>query len=124
MTTGKDPSDTVVEKKWASSFIYGLVPARVDVSQECSNGIASAERKFSFPNMLVNTLTLGIYLPQSVRVTCAAQGSMSATTQSPANVDYTVPAGATQSELRSVLNTATIQSSITQKTTQVHITSR
>jgi hypothetical protein len=74
--------------------------------------------------MLVNTLTLGIYLPQSVRVTCAAQGSMSATTQSPADVDYTVPAGATQSELRSVLNTATIQSSITQKTTQVHITSR
>lgn len=124
MTTGKAPSDTVVEKKWASSFIYGLVPARVDVSQECSNGIASAERKFSFPNMLVNTLTFGIYLPQSVTVTCAAQGSMSATTQSPTDVDYTVPAGATQSEIRSVLNTATIQSSITQKTTQVHITSR
>jgi hypothetical protein len=72
------------------SFIYGLVPARVDVSGGCPNGTAAAERKFSFPNMFVNTLTLGIYLPQNVTVTCPAEGSMSATEKLPAEVQETL----------------------------------
>ncbi len=77
MTTGREASNTVVEKKWAPAYLYGLVPARVDVSDECTNGIATAERKMSFLNMLVSGLTLSIYSPQSVTVTCAG-GSMSA----------------------------------------------
>ncbi len=84
MTTGKAPSSTVVEEKWEPSYLYGLVPAEIDVSDECPNGIASAERDFPFLNMLVNTLTLGIYLPQHVTVTCAADGSMSAGAAPPA----------------------------------------
>jgi len=118
MTTGKQPSNTVVEKGWTSSFIYGLVPARVDVSSECPNGIASAERTFSFPNMLVNTLTLGIYLPQSVTVTCAAEGSMSAAATS---MEFSLPADATQAELQRVLDAAALQSSIAQKPAQVRL---
>jgi hypothetical protein len=121
MTTGKEPSNTVVEKGWASSFIYGLVPARVDVSNECPNGIASAERTFTFPNMLVNTLTLGIYLPQSVTVTCAAEGSMSAA-KTP--LEFRLPTDATQAELQRTLSTAAFQSSIARKPVQVRLTAK
>lgn len=122
MTTGKEPSNTVVEKGWAPSFIYGLVPARVDVSQECPNGIASAERKFSFPNLLVNTLTLGIYLPQSVTVTCAAEGSMSAAAELPAQMTFTLPEDATRADVRETVDTAALQSSLTQTPARIRVT--
>lgn len=110
MTTGKDASNTVVQEKWASSFLYGIVPAQIDVSNECSNGIASAERKFSFPNMLVNTLTLGIYLPQNVTVTCAAEGSMSADKAVPGRMTFTLPEDATRTDVRATLDAAAVHS--------------
>ena len=72
VTTDRTAGDTVVHKKWASSYLNGLVPAKLDVSTQCPSGIAAAERKFTFLNGLVSTLTLGIYLPQNVRVTCAS----------------------------------------------------
>ncbi|WP_162862909.1 Bor/Iss family lipoprotein [Salinibacter ruber] len=122
MTTSKEPSNTVVEKKWATSFLYGLVPARIDVTQECPNGIASAERKMSFPNMLVSTLTFNIYSPQSVRVTCAADGSMSSASESLTEAGFTLSADATQSEIRYVLNSAALQSSLTQESERVRVT--
>ena len=89
MTTGKEASNTVVEKNWTDSFLYGLVPARVDVSDECPNGIASAKRKLTFPNMLVGGLTLNIYTPQRVTVTCAAQDFMSTAALVPGPPDTT-----------------------------------
>lgn len=122
MTTAKEPSNTVVEEKWATSFLFGLVPARVDVSQECQNGIASAERKMSFLNMVVSGLTLNIYSPQSVTVTCAADGSMSAEAESPPDMEFTLSADATRSEIQRVLNAAAVQSSIAQEPAQVRIT--
>lgn len=122
MTTGKEASNTVVEKKWASSFIYGLVPARVDVSNECPNGIASAERIFSFPNMLVNTLTLGIYLPQSVKVTCAAEGPMSTSLSPPDRMTFTLPEDASTTAVRETLNSAALQSSLHRSPAQIRVT--
>lgn len=118
MTTGQEASNTVVEERWAPSFFYGLVPARVDVSDECTNGIATAERKMTFLNMLVSGLTLSIYSPQSVTVTCAAGGSMSAYA-SPSGL--TLPASATADDARSVLQTAAAQSFLTQETVRVHV---
>lgn len=123
MTTGKEASNTVVQEKWAPSFIFGIVPARIDVSEECPNGIASAERKFSFPNMVVNTLTLGIYLPQSVTVTCAA-GSMSAAAETSASMKFTLAKDATETEIQDVLRTAAIQSSIAHEPAQVRVTEK
>jgi len=76
ITTDRTPSDTVVEEKWVASYLNGLVPAKVDVSEDCPNGIAAAQRNFSFLNGLVSTVTLGIYLPHTVVVTCAADQSM------------------------------------------------
>jgi hypothetical protein len=75
VTTDRTAGETVVHKKWASSYLNGLVPAKLDVSNDCPNGIAAAERKFTFLNGLVSTLTLGIYLPHDVKVTCAASST-------------------------------------------------
>lgn len=121
MTTGKEASNTVVEEKWAPSFLYGLVPATVDVSDECTNGIASAERKFSFLNMVVSTLTANIFSPQSVTVTCAAEGMGMSSAVPPAPGTFTLPTDASNAEAQDVLSTATLQSSISQDPVQIHI---
>lgn len=72
ITTGETPSNEVYEKKWASSWIYGLVPPEVvKGGEECSNGVATVESKHSFLNMLVGGLTFGIYSPMHISVTCA-----------------------------------------------------
>lgn len=125
VTTQKEPSNKVVQESFASSFIYGIVPAKVDVSDECPNGIASAERKFSFVNMVVNTITLGIYLPQNVTVTCAAGGGMAASEQASKTTTgrFTLSKDATKAEIRKVLDAAAVQSSLTQAPAQVRITS-
>jgi hypothetical protein len=121
MTTNKEPGDTVVEKSFASSFIYGLVPAEVDVSDECTNGIASATRKISFLNGLVGSLTLNIYTPQSVTVTCAADGStFNATTQGQES-SFTVSEDADTAEIKETLSTAALQSTLAKEPVEVQI---
>jgi hypothetical protein len=73
--TGRAPSPVTVEDKWADSWIYGLVPpATINPTPRCTNGIARVETELSFLNQLVGFLTLGIYTPMSITVTCA-QGS-------------------------------------------------
>lgn len=120
MTTNKEPGNTVVEKSFAPSFLYGLVPASVDVSDECTNGIASAERKISFLNGLVGTLTFNLFLPQSITVTCAAGGSMSdAATE--AETSFMVSYNATTSELEETFSTAALQSALAQESVEVQV---
>lgn len=121
ITTDKTPGDTVVQKKWAPSFLNGLVPATIDVSDECPNGIASAERNIPFVNGLVNTLTLGVYLPQNVKVTCAAGGPMSAAL-GPSKTNYLLPENATNAQLEETLSAAAAQN-LPQKTITVHLQS-
>ncbi|MGH7586040.1 MAG: Bor family protein [Gemmatimonadales bacterium] len=71
--TGKTPSPTTVEKQWASSWIFGLVPpSTVETAAQCPSGVARVETQLSFVNQLVSLLTLGIYTPMDIRVTCAA----------------------------------------------------
>lgn len=118
MTTGQEASDTVVQEKWATSFLFGLVPARVDVSDECTNGIAEAERKMSFLNMVVSGLTLNIYSPQSVTVTCASGGSMSANASAP---DVTLSPDATPDDIRTALSTASTHATISQQPATVRL---
>jgi hypothetical protein len=73
--TGLPPSPQTIEKKWASGWIYGLVPpATIETMQRCPNGVARVETQLSFANQLVNFLTLGIYTPMEIVVTCAASG--------------------------------------------------
>lgn len=74
--TGASPSNVTVEKAWASGWIYGLVPpSTVETASKCPNGVARIETQVSFANQLVNFLTLGIYSPMEIKVTCAAARS-------------------------------------------------
>ncbi len=76
--TGLAPSTTVIDKAWASSFIYGLVPpSTVETKAKCPNGVAKVETQHSFLNQIVGGLTFGIYTPMAIKVTCAQGGRAS-----------------------------------------------
>ena len=77
--TGLTPSTKVLEKKWASSWIYGLVPPKtVETASRCPDGIAKVETQLSFLNQVVHLLTFSIYTPMDIRVTCALPAGTSA----------------------------------------------
>jgi len=70
--TGVTPSTQTVENHWASSWIGGLVPPKtIETQQKCPRGVAKVDTKLSFVNMLVGFLTLSIYTPMDIVVTCA-----------------------------------------------------
>ena len=105
--TGRPASQTVVDKPWVNTWLWGLVAAHpLEVSQQCRSGTASIETETSFVNGLVGALTLGIYTPQHVRITCASgsaslpakaiQVNVSALT-SPTERQYTIDAAIEQS---------------------------
>jgi hypothetical protein len=72
--TGRQPSPQTVEKKWASGWVYGLVPPKtVSTAAKCSDGVAKVETRLSFVNQVVGLLTLGIYTPMEIRATCATK---------------------------------------------------
>ncbi len=74
--TGKPPSPQTIERPWATSLIYGLVPPPVvETASRCPNGVSRVETQLSFLNQLVAGITAGIYTPMSIKVTCAAAGS-------------------------------------------------
>lgn len=73
--TGLNPGTQVVGDKWANGWIFGLVPPDLfEAGEECSSGVARVETQLSFLNQLVNLITLGIYTPMQIDVTCAAGG--------------------------------------------------
>lgn len=73
--TGLPPSTEVVEQTFASSWIYGLVPPKpISTASKCTNGVSKVETQLSFVNQLVGALTLGIYTPMWIKVTCASSG--------------------------------------------------
>ena len=123
VTTNKAAGDTVVQESWAPSFLFGLVPAEIDVADQCTNGIASAERELSFLNMLVGGLTLNIYTPQNVTVTCAAGGSASRVVPQK-DTEFTLQEGASKEEVHSVLSSATAESVVSGKPVTVRIVQR
>lgn len=71
--TGLPPSPQVVEKEWAHSFLWGLVPPSLtETKEKCGGkGAAKVETQLSFVNQVANILTTGIYTPMSIKVTCA-----------------------------------------------------
>jgi putative copper export protein len=76
--TGLTPSAQVVEKSFASAWIGGLVPpSAVATASQCKGGVSKVETQLSFVNMLVGFLTLSIYTPMNIKVTCAQGGRSS-----------------------------------------------
>jgi len=72
--TGVEPGPRKVEDKWADGWVNGLVaPDAVDAESGCGEGgVAVVETRISFLNGLVSTLTLGIYSPMEIVVTCGS----------------------------------------------------
>ena len=74
--TGRPAGTTILNKTFQSSFIYGLVPPPpLNASGQCPSGVARVETQHRFVEGLVAALTLGIYTPMTLTVTCASGGS-------------------------------------------------
>jgi hypothetical protein len=96
--TGRTPSTQVIKKPWASCWIYGLVPpSTVETAAKCPSGVATVKTNISFVNGLVGILTLGIYTPMEIVVTCADESSMGFMGPQP---DVIVPWDATQEQIQ------------------------
>lgn len=71
--TGRTPGTTVIDKPFAPAFLWGLVPpAPMDVSAQCRTGIATVVTEQSLVNGLVHFVTLGLFSPRHITITCAA----------------------------------------------------
>ncbi|MBV6522905.1 MAG: hypothetical protein MNPFHGCM_03055 [Gemmatimonadaceae bacterium] len=80
--TGLPAGTQTVSKPWTPTWIFGLVPATpIDVRSTCRSGVAFVDTKMSFANGLVSGLTIGIFTPRSVVVTCAAQSAANGATR-------------------------------------------
>ena len=83
--TGLPPSPQVIEQPWASGWVFGLVaPKPVETMAKCPSGVSKVETQLSFVNQLVAFLTLDIYTPMSIKVTCAASSRASLPAGAPA----------------------------------------
>ena len=70
--SGLPPAGTVQETAFVSTWLWGIVPAKpIDTRLTCPSGVAKVETEQSFVNGLVGVVTLGIYTPQRLLVTCA-----------------------------------------------------
>lgn len=106
INTGLTPSSQTIEKSFASGWIYGLIPpSTVETQMQCPHGAAKVETQLSFVNMLVGFLTLDIYTPMNIKVTCAAAGK---TGLLPTGPTIDVGVNATPEQLRDAIARAAI----------------
>jgi len=102
--TGLTPSTVVIDKSWASGWLWGLVPpSAIETAKKCPQGVAKVETQLSFLNQLVELLTLGIYSPMAIKVTCAQSGHASV---APGASEINVPPTATPDEQKAALQRA------------------
>lgn len=89
-------------KDWAATFVYGVVPAAVaQAAAQCRDGLAKVRRGQTPVNTLVSIVTLGMFSPITILVTCAKPAEKPA-------ID--VPADATLDERRNALADAVDES--------------
>ncbi len=103
--TGLASSNEVVHETFASCWIYGLVPPNtISVAAKCSHGVARVETQQSFVNGLVGVITLGIYTPMEIKVTCAAAGGSAMMQMN--KPDFVVRENATEDQVREIFSAA------------------
>jgi hypothetical protein len=72
VSTGLPPGTKVVDKPWTSTWIFGLIEAKpIDVRSDCPQGVATVLTQLTFMNWLGSVVTLGIWMPRSVTITCS-----------------------------------------------------
>ena len=77
--SGMKPGNDKIEKEWASGWAWGLVgPEPIQAQSACTSGVSKVETEHSFLNSLVQIVTLGIYTPMHLTVTCAGGGNANA----------------------------------------------
>jgi hypothetical protein len=102
--TGLTPSTVVIDKSWASGWLWGLVPpSTIETASKCPNGVAKVETKHSFLNQLVSGLLAGIYSPIAIKVTCAQSGRAST---APGRSEINVPSRASADERQAAVQRA------------------
>ncbi len=89
VVTGIEPGPRKVEDKWVDSYLDGVVPPdRVDAGTGCGeDGVAIVETRISFMNQLVSALTLGIYSPMEIVVTCGSAEESEETEETKSELD-------------------------------------
>ena len=113
VNTGRPLSMETVEKSFASAWIYGLVPpSTVDVAAQCSNGVARFETQQSFVNGLVMFLTLGIYTPMTIKVTCAGSDSAGGSEADVTRIDPSTTLGEKRQAITQAIHQAGIGTAI------------
>ena len=101
-------------KQWATTFVYGVVPAAVaQAAAECQDGLAKVRRGQTPANTLVSIVSLGMFNPITILVTCALPSEKPA-------ID--VPADATLDERRNALADAVDESLKTHRPVVVRYT--
>ena len=87
--SGMKPGSNKIEEEWASGWAWGLVgPQPIEAQSKCTSGVSKVETEHSFLNGLVQFVTLGIYTPMHLTVTCAggANADASPSVAPPASV--------------------------------------
>jgi|GEM_PF-1496317 len=70
VTTGETSGTVVIDKPFASGWIYCLVPpSAVQAASECQTGVAVVETRLSFINQVASMITFGLYIPMHIKVT-------------------------------------------------------
>ncbi len=101
-------------REWATTFVYGVVPAAVaSAAAQCRDGLAKVRRGQTPANTLVSLVTLGMFNPITILVTCANPLDKAA-------ID--VPADATLDERRNALADAVDESLKTHRPVVVRYT--
>lgn len=70
--TGAPATGQVIRDDWSSGFLFGLVaPDVMMTAARCPNGVSKVETEHSFLNVLATAVTVGLYTPMTVAVTCS-----------------------------------------------------
>ncbi|HTE44533.1 MAG TPA: hypothetical protein VK636_04750 [Gemmatimonadaceae bacterium] len=108
--TGRTPSATIVDNEWVPTWIFGLVAApEIDTRRQCPTGVAIVESETSFMNGIVSIITIGIFTPQHVKVTCASGTAM----LPPGAKEFRIPVEATAEQRSDIVGRAIEQSNET-----------
>jgi Bor protein len=109
--TGRPASQTVIDKPWVTTWLWGLVAAEpIEARPLCPSGVATVTTEMSFLNGLASVVTLGIYSPQHVMITCATGGRASLPSGA---TEIRIPVGATLEQRIEAVNQAVQQASET-----------
>lgn len=74
--TGLPAGNTGVTKGYYSSWVFGLVAGTpLDVRTLCPNGVAFVSTRWTVGNYFGSLVTLGIWTPHELKVTCASRAA-------------------------------------------------